>query len=132
MSIIDLARALEGDNLAEIGRVPNQRAAWGMAATADKRHIIVASGGSQKDDWEGNTISILDVDRAVAGAKNAEVARVLVGTDDPEEATYPLIVSVTPDGEEIIVPNLLADNVSIVNLELALAGDPMRKSLEYH
>ncbi len=124
VSVIDLARAVKGDRLAEIGRIPNQRAAWGMTATPDKRHIIVASGGSQRDDWEGNTISIIDVDRAATDAENAEVARVRVGTDDPHEPTYPLIMSVTPDGSEVIVPNLLADNVSIVNIELALAGDP--------
>lgn len=124
VSVIDLARALEGDRLAEIGRVPNQRAAWGMTATPDKRHIIVASGGSQKDDWEGNSISVIDVDRAAIDAGDAEVARVLVGTDDPDEPSYPLILSVTPDGRELIVPNLLTDNVSVVSLELALAGDP--------
>lgn len=124
VSVIDLARALEGNRLAEIGRVPNQRGAWGMTATPDKRHIIVASGGSQNDDQAGNTISIIDVDRAVANAADAEVARIRVGTDDAEEPTYPLILSVTPDGREIIVPNLLADNVSVVSLELALAGDP--------
>jgi DNA-binding beta-propeller fold protein YncE len=124
VSVIDLARALEGDQLAEIGRVPNQRAAWGMTATPDKRHIIVASGGSQKDDWEGNTISIINVDRAAIDADSAEVARIRVGTDDPDEASYPLILSVTPDGRELIVPNLLTNNVSVVSLELALAGDP--------
>lgn len=124
VSVIDLALALQGDRGAEIGRVPNQRGAWGMAATPDGQHIIVAHGGSQKDDWEGNTISIIDVDRAAADADNAEVARVRVGTDDPEAPTYPLIVSLSPDGREIIVPNLLADNVAIVDLELALAGDP--------
>ena len=124
VSVIDLARALKGDKLAEIGRVPNQRAAWGMTATPDGRHIIVAHGGSQKDAWEGNTIAIIDVDQAAADADNAEVARVRVGTDDPDQPTYPLILSVTPDGRELIVPNLLADNVSVVDLELALSGDP--------
>ncbi len=124
VSVIDLALALEGDRLAEVGRVPNQRAAWGMTATPDKGHIIVASGGSQKDDWVGNTVSVIDVDRAAIDADNAEVARVRVGTDDPEEPTYPLIMSVTPDGRELIVPNLLANNVSVVDLELALAGNP--------
>ena len=33
-------------------------------------------------------------------------------------------MSVSPDGREVVVPNLLADNVSIVDIELALAGDP--------
>jgi DNA-binding beta-propeller fold protein YncE len=95
-----------------------------MTATPDKRHIIVASGGSQKDDWVGNTVSIIDVDRAAADPDTAEVARIRVGTDDPEEPTYPLIMSVTPDGRQLIVPNLLANNVSVVDLERALAGDP--------
>jgi YVTN family beta-propeller protein len=31
---------------------------------------------------------------------------------------------VTPDGKEIIVPNFRANNVSIVDLARALAGDP--------
>lgn len=124
VSVIDLARALEGDRLAEIGRIPNQVGAWGMTATPDGRHIIVASGGNQKDGSSGNTISILDVDRASVDAADAEVARILVGTDDPGEPTHPLIPSVTPDGREVIIPNVRADNVSIVNLDVALAGDP--------
>ena len=124
VSVIDLARALAGDRLAEIGRIPAQVAAWGMTATPDGRHIIVASGRSQKDDSVGNTISIIDVDRAAAGAGDAEVARILVGTDDPEEPTLPMIPSVTPNGQQVILSNALANNVSIVSLELALAGDP--------
>ncbi|HIM56314.1 MAG TPA: hypothetical protein EYM39_06390 [Candidatus Latescibacteria bacterium] len=124
VSVIDLARALEGDRLVEIGRIPTQFAPWGMAATPDGRHIIVAGGRSQKDNSVGNMISIIDVDRAAAGAGNAEVARILVGTEDPEEPTLPMIPSVTPNGEEVIIPNLFANNVSIVSLELALAGDP--------
>jgi hypothetical protein len=34
------------------------------------------------------------------------------------------VPSVTPDGREVVVPNVRADNVSIVDLGLALAGDP--------
>jgi len=127
VSVIDLARALQGDRLAEIGRIPNQVGAWGITATPDGRHVIVASGGSQKDGAAGNTISIIDVDRvqgASADLDNAEVARVLVGTDDPEETTFPLIPSVTPDGREVIIPNIRAENVAIVDLKMALAGDP--------
>src|SRR5262245_40420815 len=123
VSVIDLARALHGDRTAEIGRIPIQVGAWGITATPDGRHIIVASGGSQKDESAGNTISILDVDRASTGATGAEVARILVGTDDPAEPSHPLMPSVTPDGSEVIVPNVVANNVSIVNLERALAGD---------
>ncbi len=126
VSVIDLARALEGDRRAEIRRIPTQVGPWGMTATPDGRHIIVASGGSQKDGSAGNTISIIDVDRASVGASvgEAEVARILVGTNDPGEPTHPLIPSVTPDGREVIIPNVRVDNVSIVSLDLALAGDP--------
>jgi DNA-binding beta-propeller fold protein YncE len=124
VSVIDLARALEGDRLAEIRRIPIQVGPWGMTATPDGRHIIAASGGSQKDGSAGNTISILDVDRASAGPGDAEVARILVGTDEPGKPTHPLMPSVTPDGREVIVPNVRVDNVSIVSIDLAIAGDP--------
>ena len=124
VSVISLARALEGDRLAEIGRIPMQVGPWGITATPDGRHVIVANGGSQRESRSGNAISIIDVDSASAGGEDAEVARILVGTDDPEKPTHPLILSVTPDGREVIVPNVRASNVSIVNLELALAGDP--------
>jgi DNA-binding beta-propeller fold protein YncE len=124
VSVIDLARALRGDPRAEIGRIPTQVGPWGITATPDKRHVIVANGGSQRDGSAGNTLSVIDVDRASTGTAKAEVARVLVGTNDPAEQTHPLIPSVTPDGREVVVPNVRANNVSIVNLELALAGDP--------
>jgi DNA-binding beta-propeller fold protein YncE len=126
VSVIDVARALDGDRRAEIGRIPVQVGPWGITATPDGRYIIIASGGSQKDGSAGNTISILDVDRAGAGApdvEDAEVARILVGTEDPGRPTHPLMPSVTPDGREVIVPNVRADNVSIVDLGMALAGN---------
>jgi len=49
---------------------------------------------------------------------------VLVGTNDPNVQTRPFIPSFTPDGKFIIVPNFRANNVSIVELRRALAGDP--------
>ena len=54
---------------------------------------------------------------------HAEVARVLVGTSDPNVQTRPFIPSFTLDGRFIIVPNFRANNVSIVDLALALAHD---------
>ena len=123
VSVISLARALEGDRLAEVNRIPMEVGPWGITATPEGRHVIVANGGSQRENRSGNVISIIDVDRASAGDEDAEVARVLVGTDDPQEQTHPLILSVTPDGREVIVPNVRANNVSIVDLDLALAGE---------
>ena len=84
-----LGRALRGDTRAEIGRIPMQVGPWGITATPNGRHIIVANGGSQRDGSAGNTIALIDVDRASSGAARAEVARVLVGTDDPTEPSHP-------------------------------------------
>jgi DNA-binding beta-propeller fold protein YncE len=149
VSVIDLDGALRGDAGAEIGRIPAQVGPWGITATPNGRHIIVANGGSQRDGSAGNTLSVVDVDQASRlrqgfgaqgrgrqgfgaqgrgreggqGAGRAEVVRVLVGTDDPAEQTHPLIPSVTPDGREVVVPNVRANNVSIVSLESALAGN---------
>lgn len=123
VSVIDLQSALSGDPQAEIDRIPNQVGAWGIAATPDGRYVFVAHGGSQNQSRAGNTIAIIDVDRVSQGL-NAEVARFLVGTDDPQQAAHPLIPSVTPDGKELVVPNLRTNNVSIINIELALAGSP--------
>lgn len=124
VSVISLARALDGDPVAEVNRIPVEVGPWGITATPEGRHVIVANGGSQRENRSGNMISIIDVDRASAGDEDAEVARILVGTDDPEEQTHPLILSVTPDGREVVVPNVRAGNVSIVDLDLALAGNP--------
>jgi DNA-binding beta-propeller fold protein YncE len=124
VSVIDLARALRGDPRAEVGRIPTQVGPWGITATPDRRHVIVANGGSQRDGSAGNTLSLIDVDRAATGADRGEVARVRVGTDDASEPSHPLIPSVTPDGREVVVPNVRANNVSIVNLARALAGAP--------
>ncbi len=122
VSVIDLARAMKGDARAEIGRIPMQVGPWGIAATPDRRHIVVANGGSQRDGSAGNSISIVDVDRVGGDASRAEVARIRVGTDNPSEQTHPLIPSFTPDGRTLIVPNVRANNVSIVDFALARAG----------
>ncbi|HEX9478732.1 MAG TPA: hypothetical protein VGA90_08210 [Methylomirabilota bacterium] len=127
MSVIDLERALAGDRLAEIHRIPTQIGPWGIAASPDGRWIVAANRESQRVAFEGNTISIIDVDLARKGAANAEVARVRVGTDvdtGPTGQTRPFIPSFTPNGEEIVVPSFRANNVSIVNLDLALAHHP--------
>jgi YVTN family beta-propeller protein len=124
VSVIDLEAALAGDRTPEIARIPTQIGPWGIVATPNGKYIIAANRESQKVAFEGNTISIIDVDLARVAAPGAEVRRVLVGTSDPAVQTRPFIPSVTPDGKEIIVPNFRANNVSIVDLDRALAGDP--------
>ncbi len=123
VSVIDLQRALAGDKTPEIARIPTQIGPWGITTSPDGRWVVAANRESQRVAFEGNTISIIDVDRAAA-ALPAEVARVLVGTSDPNVQTRPFIPSFTPDGREIVVPNFRANNVSIVDLNRALRGHP--------
>lgn len=122
VSVVDLEAALRGETDVERQRISNHPGAWGITATPDGRHVIVAHGGRQDVSQAGNTVAVLDVERAVSDPNNSELARIRVGTDDPGTATHPLIPSVTPDGRELIVPNLRADSVSIIDLDLALAG----------
>jgi DNA-binding beta-propeller fold protein YncE len=119
VSVIDLDAALKGNRRAEIARIPTQIGPWGIAASPNGRYIVAANRESQQRAFEGNTISIIDVE-----IPTVEAARVQVGTDDPNGQTRPFIPSFTPDGKEIIVPNFRANSVSIVNLEKALNGDP--------
>ena len=122
VSVVDLEAALRGAANAEQWRIGNQPGAWGITATPDGRHVIVAHGGQQDRSQAGNVVTIIEVEKAITDPSQSEVARVRVGTDDPDTQTHPLIPSVTPDGRELITPNLRADNVSIVDLELALSG----------
>jgi len=120
VSVIDLAEALKGNRRAEIARIPTQIGPWGIASSPNGRYIVAANRESQRVAFEGNTISIIDVENPTV-----EAARVRVGTDDPNVQTRPFIPSFTPDGKEIIVPNFRANNVSIVDLHAALA-DPAK------
>jgi len=119
VSVIDLDAALAGDRTAEIARIPTQIGPWGIAASPNGRYVVAANRESQRVAFEGNTISIIDVENPTV-----EAARVRVGTDSNSGQTRPFIPSFTPDGQEIIVPNFRANNVSIVNLARALNGDP--------
>ena len=125
VSVMDLRQALMGVPVVEVApRIPVQTGPFGIKASPDGKFIAVTARESGQVDFEGNTISIIDVDRARAGAPGAEAARVRVGTDDPNGAARPFTVAWTPDGRQIIVANYRTNNVSIVDLRLALAHDP--------
>jgi len=124
VSVVDLERALAGDKTSEILRIPTQIGPWGIAASPNRRWIVAANRESQQVAFEGNTISIIDVELARVRSLEAEVVRVRVGTSDPKVQTRPFIPSFTPDGKEIVVPNFRSNNVSIVNFARALAKDP--------
>jgi DNA-binding beta-propeller fold protein YncE len=109
VSVIDMRRALAGDKTAEIALIPTQIGPWGIASSPDGKWVVAANRESQKVAFEGNTISIIDANL------HTEVARILVGTDNPDTQTRPFIPSFTPDGRYVIVPNFRANNVSIVD-----------------
>jgi DNA-binding beta-propeller fold protein YncE len=72
----------------------------------------------------GNTISIIDVEKALSNPAKAEVARLLLGTDDPAVGPQPFVAAFTPDGKRIVVTHFRASNISIVDADKALAGQP--------
>src|SRR5204863_6443843 len=90
----------------------------------DGKYVAVTARESNITGREGNTISIIDVDRARRGLPGAEAARVQVGTDDPDSAARPFTVSWTPDGRHIVVANYRTNNLSVVDLDRALAHAP--------
>jgi DNA-binding beta-propeller fold protein YncE len=124
VSVMDLQKALAGETVVEVApRIPVQSGPFGIKASPDGKHIAVTSRESNRIDFEGNTISIIDVDLARRGLPGAET-RVQIGTSDPTAGARPFTVTWTPDGKSIIVANFRTNNLSIVDLRLALAHSP--------
>jgi DNA-binding beta-propeller fold protein YncE len=124
VSVIDVRRAVAGDAGAEIARIPVAVGPWGLAVSPDGRWVAVANRENARTGAEGNTVSILDVDKSIAGAKDAEVARVLVGTNNPSVASRPFGVAFTPDGHRIVATNFRSNNISILDVDRLLAAQP--------
>ena len=124
VSAISLPCALAGDPGAEIARVPVQAGPFGIATSPDGRLVAVANRESARTGIEGNTISLIDVERAIEGDRWAERARVRIGTDDDACATRPFAVAFTPDGRKVIASCFRSNTVSLVDVEAALSGRP--------
>ena len=122
VSVIDIQLAIIGDPHAEIARIPVERGPWGVAVSPDGRLVAVTNRESAETGVEGNTISILDVEKAIAGDSDAEAARVIVGTDDAATETRPFGLAFTPDGRQLVVANFRSNNISIVDVGKALTG----------
>lgn len=142
VSVISVERLLAGDPAAEVARIPVERGPWGLAVSPGGDLVAVTNRESAEfavsDPGEGRTISILDVARAIAGASDAELARVVTGTDDPNDdpltenpatASRPFSLAFTPDGRKLVVTNFRANNVSIVDVTKALVGDPSAEEM---
>ena len=122
VSVVDLKAAFAGDPGAELHRVPVETGPFGLAASPDGRLVAVAARESMAEPYEGRTVSIIDVERAAKGAKDAEVARVRVGADDAAVATRPFAVAFTPDGRRIVASCFRSNTISFVDVADALAG----------
>lgn len=124
VSVISMQKALAGDPGAEIARIPTQTGGFGMDVSPNGRLIVVAARENMNNGKEGNTISIIDVEKALSRPATAEVARVMVGTDNPATATRPFAAAFAPDGKRIVTTQFRSNNISIVDVDKALAGQP--------
>jgi DNA-binding beta-propeller fold protein YncE len=69
VSIMDLDKALAGKPVVEVApRIPVQTGPFGIKASPDARFVAVTARESNRIDFEGNTISIVDVDLASQGS----------------------------------------------------------------
>jgi DNA-binding beta-propeller fold protein YncE len=124
VSVIDLSRGLAGDPKAELARVPVEAGPFGLAVSPDGTLLAVASRENAKTGDEGRTISLIDIERAAAGAADAERARVMVGTDDATVGTRPFAVAFTKDGRHLIATCFRSNTVSLIDVGKALAAQP--------
>ncbi len=124
VSVISLQKALAKDPGAELARIPTQTGGFGISTSPDGKLVAVASRENLATDMPGNTISIIDVAKALTDPAKAEVARVLVGTNDPAIGTRPFAAAFTPDGKRIVVTHFRTNNISVVDVDKAIAGQP--------
>jgi DNA-binding beta-propeller fold protein YncE len=124
VSVIDLTRALAGDAKAELARVPVEAGPFGLAVSPDGRLLASASRESASTGVEGRTISLIDIERAAAGAADAERARVMVGTNSASKATRPFAVAFTHDGKHVVATCFRSNTVSLVDVGKALERQP--------
>ena len=124
VSVFSLAAALEGDPAAEICRVPTETGPFGLSVSPNGRYVAVAARESMSRPYEGKTISIIDVELAAIGAKDAEVARVRIGSDDANVSTRPFAVAFTPDSKRIVASCFRSNTISIVDVADAIAARP--------
>jgi len=124
VSVISLPKALKRDADAELARIPVQSGGFGISTSPDGKLVAIASREDARDGKEGNTISIIDVEKALSEPAKAEVARILVGTSNPEVPTRPFAAAFTPDGKRLVVTNFRTNNLSILDVQKAIAGEP--------
>jgi DNA-binding beta-propeller fold protein YncE len=90
----------------------------------DGKLVAHASRESAQTDIPGNTVSIIDVEKALSDPAKAEVARVLVGTDDKATPTRPFVAAFLPDGQRILSTHFRSNNIDIIDVAKAIVGGP--------
>jgi len=123
VSVIDVRKALSGAPDWETFRIPVERGPWAITASPDGGLVALTDRDDDETDQAGRYISLIDVDKAIAKSPDAEIRRVLVGTDDAQGESHPFSLAFTPDGSRILVANDLAANLSVVDVKQAVAGD---------
>ena len=105
----------------EVGEGP-----WGLALLP-QGEIVVAANRERcpagDKDPEGNSLSFVNVTRAIAKDPKAEVARVLVGTNDPSKPSRPFGLAASPDGRWVAVANFRTNSVSLVDVRKTLTNE---------
>ncbi len=123
VSVIDVGKAIAGAPDWETFRIPVERGPWAIAPSPDGALVALTDRDDDETDEAGHFISLIDVEKAIAKAPDAEIRRVLVGTDDPKGESHPFGLAFTPDGSRIVVANDLAGTVSVVDVAKAVKGD---------
>lgn len=124
VSVLALQRLLDGRPGAEVRRIATGVGPWGLAINSANSLVAVGNRESAETGIEGNTISLIDVSRAISGHADPIVANVRVGTDGATTASRPFGIAFTPDGKRVLVANFRTNNLSIVDVRRALAGAP--------
>lgn len=125
VSVFDLDAAMGGAKLAELApRVPMQTGTFGIAASHNQKYVALPARESNRFDFEGNTVTIIDIARMRAGDPSAEVARVQVGVDDPAAGARPHSVQWSSDDKYVYSMNFRVNSVSVIDVAKAIAHDP--------
>ncbi len=124
VSVVDVRRLLVGRADAEVRRIATGVGPWGLAINSANSVVAVGNRESAETGVEGNTISLIDVSRAISGHASPIVANVRVGTDAAAAASRPFGLAFTPDGKRLLVANFRTNNLSVVDVRRAIAGDP--------
>jgi YVTN family beta-propeller protein len=104
----------------EVGEGP-----WGMVLLPKGETLVVSNRErcpAGEKDPEGNTISFISVAKAIAKDSKAELRRIMVGSNDPAKPSRPFGLAASPDGRWVAVANFRTNDISLVDVGKALAG----------